>query len=181
MDTLFTKHQIEVKVGELAEMITSHYVPFPEEIVSNGSPIALCILDGSFMFFSDLMKKIGFDPIVAFMKVSSYKDNVRQELSNYGFLSNWNEESLSGRDLLIVEDIIDTGITMANVLSYMLRYKFKSIKICTLLDKPGKRLVPIAADWVGFKVEKNHFVSGYGLDHCGSRRTSPYIEYFVEG
>ena len=129
------------------------------------------------MFMVDLLKKLEIDDVqIDFMAVSSYgsstvssgKINIKKDLS----------ESIEGRNVLIVEDIIDTGNTLYHLIEYLQKDNPKSVKLCTLFDKPERREKEVPVDWVGFDIP-NKFIVGYGLDYDQQYRNLPYIG-FVE-
>ena len=125
------------------------------------------------MFMVDLLKKLEIDDVqIDFMAVSSYgsstvssgKINIKKDLS----------ESIEGRNVLIVEDIIDTGNTLYHLIEYLQKDNPKSVKLCTLFDKPERREKEVPVDWVGFDIP-NKFIVGYGLDYAQRYRNLPYI------
>ena len=129
------------------------------------------------MFMVDLLKKLEINDVqIDFMAVSSYgsstvssgKINIKKDLS----------ESIEGRNVLIVEDIIDTGNTLYHLIEYLKKDNPKSVKLCTLFDKPERREKEVPVDWVGFDIP-NKFIVGYGLDYDQQYRNLPYIG-FVE-
>lgn len=164
-DVLFSQKEIEDRILELGNKITDFYKDEEEELVVVG------ILRGSSIFFSDLIKKINLPILIDFMAISSYGKS-----SNSGVVKIIKdlEEDLSGKNVLIVEDIIDTGNTLKYLLNYLTDRGAKSVKIASLLDKPSRRLVEINGDFVGFKVPDD-FIVGYGLDYAQAYRNLPYI------
>lgn len=152
------RDQIAIKVKELANLINQDY--------AQKEPVFLVILNGAFMFASDLMKEVEVKSEVSFMKVSSY-----QEMNSSGVVKELigiNKE-LAGQDVLIVEDIIDTGETMTHILKQLAQLKPKSVEIVTLLLKPEVLQKDIDMRYVGFKIPAK-FVVGYGLDYNGYGR-----------
>lgn len=161
---LIDEKTLQERINELAEQITNDY---------EGKEITIiCILKGSMYFFTDLTKRIKLDTNIEFMRLSSYvgenstgKVNIKLDL----------ESSIKDKDILIVEDIIDSGKTMAFLLDYLALKNPNSIKLCVLLDKPERRTVEnINADYVGFTIP-NRFVIGYGLDLDEKYRNLPEI------
>ena len=161
---LFTEEELQKRVAELGAQITADY--------AGKTPVLASVLRGSYIFMADLTRQIKLPLTVDFMAVSSYGSGtassgqveIRKDLS----------DSIEGRDLLIVEDILDSGNTL-----YYLRHILNarhpaSIKICTLLDKPERRTKPIEADYKGFTIP-DAFVVGYGLDYDERYRNLPYI------
>lgn len=164
-DLLFTKEEIENRISELGTEITKYF-----EKEDNGL-VVVGILRGSTIFFSDLIKNINLPILIDFMAISSYGNS-----SSSGVVKIIKdlEEDLSGKNVLIVEDIIDTGNTLKYLLQYLTDRGAISVKVASLLDKPSKRLVDIKGDFVGFEVP-NDFIVGYGLDYSQGYRNLPYI------
>jgi len=156
--------EIRARVAELGEQITKDY---------NGKrPILIGILNGAFMFLSDLMKTLRMDCEVDFMKLSSYgaekiTSGVVQELKKI-------DADLTGRHVLVVEDIVDTGLSMQYILDRMNEHQPASLKTVTLLHKYEATEVEVPVDYVGFRI-KNRFVVGYGLDYGQVGRNLPDI------
>lgn len=128
------------------------------------------LLNGAFIFVSDLIRHIKNPVYVDFMKVSSY---VGKNSSAFNIICDTGLD-LKYKDVLLVDDILDTGKTLSKVKDILLSKSPKTLKICTLLDKPSRREVPIEADYVGFKIE-DRFVIGYGLDYDGFGRNLDFI------
>ena len=163
-----TREQIQNKVRELAERISSDYEG--KEIVTVG------ILKGAFMFYSDLVKSIRIPLHIDFIHASSYiKTESTGEIKIHSDLS----EKINGRDVLLVEDIADTGLTLQHIQGMMIERKPASLKICTFLDKKSKRLTDIKLDYVGYEIP-DHYLVGYGLDYENKYRNLPYISIFKE-
>lgn len=161
---LITEEQIAAKAVELGREITEDYRG--EEIVM------LCILRGSVMWIAELMKRIELDTEIDFMACSSYGSGTRTS-GQVKILKDLDSD-ISGRNVLIVEDIVDSGITLRYLKSYIENRGAASVRICTLLDKPDGRKVDIHVDYVGFTIE-NNFIVGYGLDYAQKYRNLPYI------
>src|SRR5690606_29311867 len=132
----------------------------------------LCILKGGLMFLCDLAKHITQPVTYDFMSVSSYGDAT--ETSGVVRITKDLEQSIEGKHVLIIEDIIDSGLTLSYLMNNLAIRKPASLKICTLLDKQVNREVDIPVDYVGFTVP-NEFLVGYGLDYCELYRNIPYI------
>lgn len=166
-EVLFTREEIAERVKELAAVISKDY--------AGKNPLVVGILKGSIMFTVDLLKELSIDAEVDFMDVSSYGTGVSStgEVRILKDLSTVAE----GRDILIAEDIIDTGNTLLYVKNLLERRGAKSVKIISLLDKPAGRRVEIEADYVGFEVP-DAFVVGYGIDYAEHYRQLPYIGIF---
>ncbi len=153
MEVMLTAKQIEERIKELAEKISEDY---------RGSKILVIgVLKGAVIFLSDLVRHLTIPVEIDFMAVSSYgadtnSSGVVQILKDL-------EQSIKDKEVLIVEDIIDTGLTLAYLYEYLLRRGPKSLKVVTLLDKPDRRQVSFNPDYCGFKIP-DRFVIGYGLD-----------------
>lgn len=155
---------IAARVAELGEQITKDYA---------GSDLhMICVLNGAFVFMADLVRAIDLPLSVDFLSVSSYGS--RTESSGEVRLLKDLEQSLKGRHVIIVEDIIDTGLTMQYLIGYMQGRNPASVKVATLLSKPSRRLVEVPIDYVGFTIE-DAFVYGYGLDVDHRLRNLPYV------
>lgn len=161
---LITEEEIDAKIKELAAQLTKEY---------NGRfPLAVGVLKGALPFMSDLLKRVNTHLEMDFMDVSSYGQSTSSS-GEVKIVKDLNT-SVEGRDILIIEDIIDSGRTLHYLVDLMRYRKAKSIKIVTLLDKPTGRKAKIEADYVGFIVP-NAFVVGYGLDYAEKYRNLPYI------
>ena len=166
---LFSQKQIEKRLDELAKQIEKDYED--KEIT------VLCVLKGASFFAIDLTKRIKNNMTFEFIELSSYGNAT----TSSGTIKTKRdiENSLAGKDVLIIEDIIDTGRTMKFLQERLKSENANTVKICTLLDKPERRVVDLVADYVGFTIP-NKFVLGYGLDYEEKYRNLPYIGY-VEG
>ncbi len=163
---LLTEQQINDKVKDIAAQIDEDY--------KNTVPVLLCILNGAAVFAVDLMRKLKIDTEIDFMQASSYEDNVVSK-GTVTILKNANI-SIEGRDVIIVDDIADTCITLAYLLHKLKEYKPRSIKSCVLLNKLDVRNPQgdIKIDYKGADIP-NEFVVGYGLDYANKYRDLPYI------
>lgn len=160
---LFTEEQIEKIVSGLAKKISDDY---------RGKKLCLlCVLKGSLVFCADLMRKIDIPLELMCVNASSYKNST---VTNGKVEINSLSESVEGRNVLIVEDILDTGNTLSNMVRYLKTLNPESISICTMLDKPSRRTVEIEGDYVG-AVIPDEFAVGYGLDYNQHYRHLPYI------
>ncbi|MDE2860872.1 MAG: hypoxanthine phosphoribosyltransferase [Chloroflexota bacterium] len=164
-----SRRRIASAVKRLARQIEADY---PEEL-----PVMVGILTGSFVFMADLVRELGREVELEFMRVSSYGSGTSS--SGVVKLRMGVSDRVRGRHALIVEDIVDTGRTTAYAAKYLRRRGADSVRICTLLDKPSRRVVPVATDYVGFSVP-DRFLVGYGLDHDGRFRSLPDI-YEISG
>jgi len=163
INKLISEKEIQKKVKELAHQIKNDY---NEEIT------VICVLKGAFTFTADLVRAIDSNLKIEFIKVSSYGNNTESTGKvNLGYST---LENVKGKKLLIVEDIVDTGYTLKALAEYYYSLSPKSIKICTLLDKPERRKVEINVDYVGFTIP-DQFVVGYGIDYAEKYRNLPYI------
>lgn len=161
---LISEEQIQERVKELGAAISEDYA---------GETIQLiCILKGGLMFLCDLAKHITVPVTYDFMSVSSYGDATQS--SGIVRITKDLEESIEGKHVIIVEDIIDTGLTLSYLLKNLLSRNPASLKICTLLNKPSNRRVEIPVDYEGFIVP-NEFLVGYGLDFKQLYRNIPYV------
>jgi hypoxanthine phosphoribosyltransferase len=153
-EVLLTEEQIAAKVAELGKQISADYAGREVTLVS--------VLKGSLPFMADLMRSIALPLRIDLMEVSSYGGTSTESSGLVRILKDLSAP-IEGRDVLIVEDIIDTGLTLNYLLRYLKGKNPNSIKVCTLLDKPARRLVEIPLDYVGFEIP-DAFVVGYGLD-----------------
>ena len=167
LEKLISKDSIENRVSELSEEI-SLYFPMEDDFV------AICVLNGSLFFYVDLIKGIKQDTILDTIKVKSYNKNKRK---NIKVLNDTNID-LKGKNVLIVEDIIDTGQTINFLYDYILKKSPKDIKIVSFLFKPSVYKFKTNIDWVGFEID-NDFVVGYGLDYHGVYRNKQSVYKIV--
>lgn len=169
IENLIDRKTVENRIKELAKQIEKDYVG--EEVYCVG------LLKGSVVFLSDLVKEINSPVIIDFMSVSSYGSETVSS-GDVKILKD-TDLDLRGKHVLIVEDIIDTGLTLEHVIRYFKESKgVKTLKTCTLLSKPERRKVNIDIDYVGFDVP-DKFVIGYGLDYDQKYRNLPYIAVVV--
>lgn len=168
-NVLISEKQIKEKVIELGQKIERDYKD--QEIFLIG------VLKGASVFISDLMRCINLDVKIDFMSVSSY--GMSTTSSGVVKILKDIDQDISNKNVIIVEDIIDTGLTLNYLKDYLLKKNAKSIKICTLLDKPERRKCNIQVDYVGFKIE-DKFIVGYGIDYKEMYRNLPYIAYVHE-
>jgi hypoxanthine phosphoribosyltransferase len=160
---LITREQIAAKVAELGARITADF--------AGQSVILIGVLRGAALFLADLVRAINLDVSFDFIAVSSYGNSTQSgELK----LIKDVDESLEGRNVILVEDILDTGVTLTYIKTLLEARRPKAFKVAALLDKTSKRKVPIAADYVGFEIP-DRFVVGYGLDLAQRYRNLPHV------
>ena len=162
---LITEEEIVARTRELAHQIQQDY---------NGEEIVIiCILKGAAFFATELAKRIDSDTIIDFMKVSSYIGT--ESTGKIDFTLDISED-ITGKNVIIVEDIVDTGRTLAYVKKYLVSKNPKSVKICTMLNKKERRVIELNPEYVCFDIP-DKFVIGYGLDYDEKYRNLPYIGY----
>ena len=166
---LLSEEELDRKIAELGERISKDY--------EGESVHLICILKGSIFFTCELAKRITVPVSMDFMSVSSYGDGTAS--SGVVKIAKDLDETLEGKDVLIVEDIIDSGRTLYYLMDILAKRKPKSMKLCTLLDKPERRVKDVKVDYVGFNIP-DEFVVGYGLDYAQRYRNLPFIGV-VEG
>ena len=164
LKVLLTEEQLREKVSELGARITEDY--------RGKRPLFLGVLKGCFVFMADLMRAVHLPCAIDFMAVSSYGSGA----STTGAVRITKDLSrdIEGEDVIIVEDILDSGVTLHYLRDYLTRRRPASIRIVTLLDKPERRKADVKADYCGFAVP-DEFVVGYGLDYAERYRNLPYI------
>lgn len=161
---MIKENELNARVSELAEMINKDY--------GDRELVVIGVLKGCFVFMADLVKKLKSDVRVYFMEISSYqsgtvssgKITIKKDL----------DVDIEGKDVLIAEDIIDSGNTLSQLTEILKERMPNSIKVCTLLSKPARRQVEFEADYTGFEIE-DKFIIGYGLDCAEQFRQLPYI------
>lgn len=161
---LYSEEQLRQRVKELGAQITADY--------AGKEPVLASVLRGSYIFMADLTRAIDLPVTVDFMAVSSYGAGTKS--SGQVEIKKDLSDSVEGRDLIIVEDILDSGNTLFYLMEILKARKPASIRICTLMDKPDRRTQPIVADYVGFTIP-DAFVVGYGLDYDEKYRNLPYV------
>ncbi|MBK9315368.1 MAG: hypoxanthine phosphoribosyltransferase [Acidobacteria bacterium] len=164
LEVLISEEQLQKRIRELGAEITRDY--------STRRPELICVLKGAMIFMSDLMRSIDLNLSIDFIAVSSYGKgkNSSGEVKIIKDL----DEPLEGRDILLIEDILDTGLTLSYLLNNFHSRGATSIKIVTLLNKPERRKIEVTPDYVGFEIP-DKFVVGYGLDFDERYRNLPYI------
>lgn len=166
--TLLTREEVEKRIKELAKEIEKDYC--------GKDLLVIGLLKGSIMFMSDLIKEMDLPVMIDFMSVSSYSGTTSTGVIN---VLKDTDISVKDKDVLIVEDIIDTGLTLSHVKKLLEDRGAKSLKICTLLDKPSRRTIEMKGDYVGFEIP-DEFVVGYGLDYDQHHRNLPYVGIVVK-
>ena len=164
LSILLTKEEIEAVVKKLAAEIKQDY--------QDKYPLLICVLKGSFMFMADLIRHLDFPLEVEFIRLSSYGQG-RESSGKIRVVQGLRSE-VKGREVLVVEDIVDTGLTTGFLLDYLRQKKPASLRLCALTDKPSRRQVPVTIDYLGFTVP-NKFLVGYGLDLGEKFRNLPDI------
>lgn len=161
---LYDEGTLKEKVKELGRAITEDY--------KGKTPFLIGVLKGCFVFMADVCREIDLACDIDFMAVSSYGNGT----STTGAVSITKDLSrdIEGRDVIIIEDILDSGVTLSYLKKYLANRNPASIKICTLFDKPARRTADIAADYVGFTCP-DEFIVGYGLDYSEKYRNLPFI------
>ena len=167
-DPYLTKEQIDEKVSNLADQLNNDY--------AGKKPLFIAILNGSFIFASDLFKKLNIDAEICFIKLASYKGSrsTGQVVTAIGL-----DSQIFGRHVVIIEDIVDTGKTLTEFLPQLHHQQPASLRIVALLHKADATIYPIPIDYLGFTIP-DKFVVGYGLDYNGLGRNIPEIYKLVE-
>jgi len=164
ISVLISEEEVEKRIRELAEQITKEY---------EGKEIRLiCVLKGSVFFTCELAKRIELPVTLDFMSVSSYGNGT--ESSGRVKIVKDLDEPIDGENIIIIEDIIDSGRTLSYLMDMLNARKPASLKLCTLLDKPDRRVTDVKVDYTGFEIP-DKFVVGYGLDFAQKYRNLPYI------
>ena len=162
---LVSEEQLKAKVAELGAQISRDY--------AGKNLVLVSILKGSVVFMADLMRAVSIPCNIDFMVVSSYGGSNTTTSGLVKIIKDLDGD-LSGKDVLIVEDILDTGVTLSNLVPMLKMRNPNSVKICTILDKPSRRKAAIQPDYEGFQVP-DEFVVGYGLDYDEKYRNLPYV------
>ena len=163
-EILITEEQIQAKIRELGQLISRDY--------SGQDLLLICVLKGAISFLADLMREISSPHEIDFMAISSY--GASTESSGVVRILKDLDTNIEGRNVPIVEDIVDTGRTLDYITQNLKTRRPKSVRICTLLNKPSRREIDIPLNYVGFEIP-NKFVIGYGLDFAEIYRSLPYI------
>lgn len=163
-ELLISQEEIEQRIKELGEQITEDYK-------DSRNLLLLGLLRGSVMFITDLMKHVRLPMTMDFMSVSSYAGS---ETSGFVRIDSDHKTNINGWDVILIDDIVDSGYTIHTVRKLLLDRKPKSLKVCALLDKPERHKIDIEIDYCGFSIP-DYFVVGYGLDIDEKGRNLPYI------
>ena len=169
INVLISEADVDARIAEMGRQISEDYAGKTVHLI--------CILKGSVFFMCELAKRITVPVTMDFMSVSSYGDGTAS--SGIVKLAKDLDETLEGKDVIIIEDIIDSGRTLSYLLGILEKRNPRSLKLCTLLDKPDRRVINVDVDYVGFEIP-DEFVVGYGLDYAQKYRNLPYIG-IVEG
>lgn len=165
---ILTSEQIKARVKEIGAQITKDY--------KGKNPVIICMLKGAVYFFSDLTRSIDLEINIDFARLSSYRNGTTSGVME--LVSNITS-NVKGRDVIIVEDIVDSGKTLSYFINLIKEKQPASIKICALLDKKERREVPITVDYLGFDIPDG-FVIGYGLDYAERFRELPFIAEVID-
>jgi len=166
---LITAEQIQIRIEEMATAIRADLGQEPV--------LAVAVLKGSFLFFADLIRHLGDQVKVDFVQVSSYGDGT--ESTGIVQIRKDLDINIEGKNVLIVEDIVDTGATLSHLCELLMTRRPKSLKVAALLSKPEARRLDAPMDYVGFEIP-NEFVVGYGLDHAERYRNLPFIAVLTD-
>lgn len=169
ISVMIPEEKIYERVNEMAEEINREF--------AGESVHLICILKGSVFFTCELAKRITVPVTLDFMKVSSYGDGTKS--SGIVRISKDTDESLEGKNVIVIEDIVDSGRTLSYLLDILSARKPKALRLCTLLDKPSRRVVEVKVDYTGFQIE-DKFVVGFGLDYAQQYRNLPFVGVIEE-
>ena len=161
---LFDETEISNAVNRIACSVNNDY--------ENEQLVVIGVLKGSFIFLADLIRKLDIDFTIDFIRASSYGENT-ESAGNVRIISDISE-NIENSNVLLVEDIIDTGYTLSYITEYLKGFSPHSLRICTLFDKPCKRVIPIKPDYAGIVID-DRFIVGYGLDYNEKYRGIPYV------
>ena len=164
LKVLYSEEQIKARVTEIGDALFEEF--------QGRNPLFLGVLKGSFVFMSDIVRACQIKSDIEFIAVSSYQNGTTS--SGVVRILHDLQQDITGREIIVIEDILDSGNTLHFLKNYFLTKGAKSVTIVTLLDKPSRRTKPITADYAGFEVP-DEFVVGYGLDYAQQYRNLPYI------
>lgn len=171
LQVLISEGEIQEKIQAMADQMSRDYSDVKSPLLMVG------ILKGSFIFLADLSRKLSVPTQVDFMEVSSY--GASTETSGDVRVLKDLRSNIKDRDVILVEDIVDTGLTLNRVLDFLKSKQPRSLKVCSLLYKPSRERVKIDISYLGFKIE-DHFVVGYGMDYAEDFRNLPYVGIYSE-
>lgn len=166
---LFDEASIKRRISEIGSELSIEY--------KDKNPIIVCILKGAALFMSDLMRSMTIPLEIDFMSISSYGNSTQS--SGIVKIRKDIDSDIQGRHVLVVEDIVDSGLSLKYIIDYLNQHQAASVKTCVLLDKPKAHKIDVNIDYVGFQIE-NEFVVGYGLDYAERYRNLPYIGILKE-
>ena len=169
ISVLISEKEVEERIKQLADQITKDYAGKEVHLI--------CVLKGSIFFTCELAKRIPLPVTFDFMSVSSYGNQT--ESSGRVKIVKDLDEPIDGKEVIVIEDIIDSGRTLSYLMDLLNARKPASLKLCTLLDKPDRRVTDVKVDYVGFEIP-DKFVVGYGLDYAQKYRNLPYIGVIEE-
>ena len=169
LKVLISREEIKNTVAKLANEI--------EEDYRGKHPLLICVLKGSFVFMADLIRQLDLPVEIDFIKLCSYGAGMKS--SGEVKVVQRPKTPVKGRDVLVIEDIVDTGLTLSFLLNYLRKKKPASLKVCSLTDKPSRRKAPVSIEYLGFTLP-NKFVVGYGLDLNQKFRNLPDICAFED-
>lgn len=164
ISVLLSEEEVDKRIREIGEQISKDYAGEQVHLV--------CVLRGGVFFLCELAKRITVPVSLDFMSVSSYGSDTKS--SGVVRIVKDLDDSLAGKNVIVVEDIVDSGRTLSYLLEMLMDRGPKSMKLCTLLDKPDRRVVDVKVDYTGFQIP-DEFVVGYGLDYAQKYRNLPYI------
>ena len=163
LKVVLSEEQIQKRVKELGKKISEDY--------KDKCPVVICMLKGAIVFFSDVVRNLTVPLSMEFARLSSYRNGtVSGEMEVVSDIT----ADISGKDVIIIEDVVDSGKTLAYFIELLKKKNPTSIKICAFLDKPERRCADVKVDYVGFRIECG-FVIGYGLDYAERFRELPYL------
>ena len=162
---LFTEEEIALRCEEIASQI--------EKDVEGEDVVFVAVLNGSFMFASELVKRYKGNCNIDFIQVSTYGNST--ETTGQFVIKKPLSLDISGKHVVIIEDIVDTGFTMVNLYDYLGGFSPKSVRICTMIDKPHRRTNEVNSDYIAYTMTEEYFIVGFGLDYAQKYRNLPYI------
>ncbi|WP_127534121.1 hypoxanthine phosphoribosyltransferase [Paenibacillus kobensis] len=163
-EVIFDAETIQNKINQLGEQLSQDF--------EGRNPLVICVLKGAFIFMADLVKQLSIPLEIDFMAVSSYGASTKS--SGVVKIIKDLDVTVEGREVLIVEDIIDSGLTLSYLIDVLERRNAKSVTVVTLFDKPARRTVELEADYKGF-ILPDEFIVGYGLDYAERYRNLPFV------